>query len=78
MLPFVDQWAQGLFFENWSPNRALGLGKFEPHDFRTKNTRTNRIKLKNQFWQRNRTGLHLDLHYLGVVAIANDNLNVYT
>ena len=33
-------------FEKRCPNWALGLGKFEPHDFRGKNTRTNQINKK--------------------------------
>ena len=48
--------ARGLNFKNGGPNWAPGLEKFEPHDFRAKNTRTNRIKHKNQFWQKQSHG----------------------
>ena len=47
--PRLLNWPRGCFFENAGPNWVLGLGKFKPHDFRAKNTRTNRIKQKIQF-----------------------------
>ena len=34
----------GPLVRNKSPNWALGLGKFEPHDFHAKNIRINRFK----------------------------------
>ena len=49
MEPFDPIWAQGLIFKDGSPYWALGLGKFEPHDFRAKNTRINRLRQKINF-----------------------------
>ena len=37
---------KGFTFRNGSPNLALGLGKFKPHDFHAKNARINRFKQK--------------------------------